>query len=745
MAVQNVEPGRTDDTLAIAAPPSMFLYLAGYAVTACGLLAAALILERPSLAGATLALSGAGFAVSFLLRMWNLAPEAIELPGAALAAVVALAGFLSDQSLQAVPGGIGDRAHGLVVLLVWLSVARSFTLVTDASVLFCCVPTIALTGLAGTMTTEPALTGYFALFVAASVFMLVHENVLRAGRRAPGEGTKPRVSLGLQLEMALMCILGAVLLANLIAPIMSAAGSHLIFTPTVTSGTSQADLQSAAANTTFSERAEVPIGVGPVSLSHEEVLRIRAEHGSYWRGATFDQYTGHGWRNTLGQPSVVMPDTTPPDAAEGADFASPWRRFRLPVSAYETVGSGSHTLRQRVRLINGLFSDVYGAPEMRIVEISQARLVADTVGTVHLVLSLYARPGARGGPMDFSPPGAQLVSNAVYDVVSEVPDQSPDRLRRAPASVPPPIAVHYLAMDGVPPDVAARLRSLALQVTAGMHNTYDKASALTDYVSGQCKYNTGAPAVPSNRDAVGYFLFESRQGYCDLFASALAMLCRAAGIPARVASGFVQGDYDADAGEFVVRESDKHLWTEVYFAGVGWVPFDATADAEDISASNPSAQHRASLWGVLFSRGWLPPLGILAFAAMIAYVLKVEAFDRMRRTRNRVTMLVLPANNLAILQAYLYAERRLARSGLPRPPAMTPWEYLEMLQNRLKGVPGVISAMEELTTLAVEARYAGSDASVEQVGRARAALALLRAELKKDWLLMRKSAAAEAR
>ncbi len=743
MAAPRAEPMSIADT-ARPAPPSALLYLAGYGVTASGLLAAGLILDRPGFAAATLALSFAGVTVSFLLRLWNLAPEAVELPGAALAAVVALAGFLSDQPMEAVHGGIGDRAHSLVILLVWLAVARSFTLVTDGSVLFCCVPTIALTGLAGTMTTEPALTAYFALFVGASVFMLVHENALRARQRALDHTMRLRASLGLQTQLALLCIAGAVLLANLIAPIMTAAGSHLVFTPSGVAGATRSDLQRSAANTAFSERGEVLVGTGPVTLSHEEVLRVRADHGSYWRGATFDAYTGHGWRNTLSQPSVVLPDAMPPQQDAGDAKGTPWRHFRLPESPYEGVGPASHILRQRVRLINGLFSEIYGAPEIRAVNIPQARLVADSVGTVHLLLSLYARPPIQGSPFDFSPPGTQRVSNAMYEVVSEVPDQSPSRLRAAPSAIPPAIEAHYLGLDGLPPETVGRLQNVVAQVTGGLTNAYDKAAALRDYVAGQCKYNTGAPPVPSNRDAVEYFLFDSKQGYCDLFATALAMLCRAAGIPARVASGFVQGDYDADTGEFVVRESDKHLWTEVYFAGVGWVPFDATTDAEDISATSTSRHQRLSLWGLIFSRGWLPPLGILAFVAMITYVLKVEVLDRMRRVRRRIVVHALPATNTAIVQAYLEAERRLARSRLARDPSCTPWEYLEMLRAKLKDAPGALHNMELLTALAVEARYAGRDASPEEVGRAKDALAALRRELGHLRLRMREADAAEA-
>jgi transglutaminase-like putative cysteine protease len=75
------------------------------------------------------------------------------------------------------------------------------------------------------------------------------------------------------------------------------------------------------------------------------------------------------------------------------------------------------------------------------------------------------------------------------------------------------------------------------------------------------------------------FLFEAKQGYCVEFATALAVLCLYADIPARVASGFILQERDPETGEFIVREAHRHLWTEVYFEGVGWVAFDATRNA----------------------------------------------------------------------------------------------------------------------------------------------------------------------
>lgn len=73
-----------------------------------------------------------------------------------------------------------------------------------------------------------------------------------------------------------------------------------------------------------------------------------------------------------------------------------------------------------------------------------------------------------------------------------------------------------------------------------------------------------------------YVLFDIRQGYCDYYASAMAVMARALGIPARVVSGYAQGEWMPD-GRYRVRQRDAHTWVEIYFPGFGWVEFEPTA------------------------------------------------------------------------------------------------------------------------------------------------------------------------
>ncbi|MBI3965189.1 MAG: transglutaminase domain-containing protein, partial [Chloroflexi bacterium] len=72
------------------------------------------------------------------------------------------------------------------------------------------------------------------------------------------------------------------------------------------------------------------------------------------------------------------------------------------------------------------------------------------------------------------------------------------------------------------------------------------------------------------------FLFESKQGYCDYYSSAMAVMLRAVGVPARVVAGYNIGDYDPASGVYTIREANSHAWTEVFFPGYGWLEFEPT-------------------------------------------------------------------------------------------------------------------------------------------------------------------------
>ncbi len=178
-------------------------------------------------------------------------------------------------------------------------------------------------------------------------------------------------------------------------------------------------------------------------------------------------------------------------------------------------------------------------------------------------------------------------------------------------------AISYpnLEMQGLP--AAARLRDLALPTGID-----PKARALAQrwraenpapraiirhalaYFHDRPFYYTLHPPKLSGPNAIDTFLFKTRRGFCQHYASAFAVLMRAAGIPARVVTGFVGGHDDPLGGFYVIRESDAHAWDEVWLHGTGWMRIDPTAA---IAPSRVSPGTRALLAGSVHLAGFTFP------------------------------------------------------------------------------------------------------------------------------------------
>jgi transglutaminase-like putative cysteine protease len=122
----------------------------------------------------------------------------------------------------------------------------------------------------------------------------------------------------------------------------------------------------------------------------------------------------------------------------------------------------------------------------------------------------------------------------------------------------------------------ARVYQLATSLTQDQATAYDAVKSVENYLQANYTYSE---RPPSQEFPLAAFLFEDRIGYCQQFSGAMALMLRMSGIPARVAAGFSPGSYNKDEGEYRVRDLDAHSWVEVYFTGIGWVPFDPTPSA----------------------------------------------------------------------------------------------------------------------------------------------------------------------
>jgi len=160
-----------------------------------------------------------------------------------------------------------------------------------------------------------------------------------------------------------------------------------------------------------------------------------------------------------------------------------------------------------------------------------------------------------------------------YSFDALVPEPTEEQLQAAPVSYPAWVSSQYLQLPDAVPE---RVRALARDITAHGRTPYDRAVAIERYLR-LIPYSLDVPAPPSTRDAVDYFLFDLKKGYCDYYATSMTIMARAAGLPARLVTGYASGSYDSYSAEYVVREADAHSWTEIYFPGIGWVEFEPTA------------------------------------------------------------------------------------------------------------------------------------------------------------------------
>ena len=170
-------------------------------------------------------------------------------------------------------------------------------------------------------------------------------------------------------------------------------------------------------------------------------------------------------------------------------------------------------------------------------------------------------------------PMERMEEGSQYTVTSEFIYASEEALRTANVVYPPGVVERFL---GLPSSLPERVLTLASELAADAENTYDRAVAIETYLRQEMEYTTLQQEIPHDADVVDFFLFESKKGFSDFFASSMAVMLRTQGIPSRMVLGFGPGEADAEVEGFVVRDRDSHSWPEIYFGDLGWVPFEPT-------------------------------------------------------------------------------------------------------------------------------------------------------------------------
>ena len=160
-----------------------------------------------------------------------------------------------------------------------------------------------------------------------------------------------------------------------------------------------------------------------------------------------------------------------------------------------------------------------------------------------------------------------------YTFVSAATKASIQDLENASTDYPAEIQDKFLQ---IPPEFSPRVRELAQQLTANAATPYEKAKAIESYLR-TLPYDDAIAAPPAGVDPLEYFLFDIKRGYCDYYATAMAMMLRTVGVPARTASGYAEGLFDEESQSYYITQRDAHTWVEVFFPEYGWIEFEPTA------------------------------------------------------------------------------------------------------------------------------------------------------------------------
>jgi transglutaminase-like putative cysteine protease len=292
---------------------------------------------------------------------------------------------------------------------------------------------------------------------------------------------------------------------------------------------------------------------GAVALTDAPVMDVQAATGRYWRVMVFHDYTGDGWTNT--DPSQLLLDANEP-RLEAPDLqmrreVTQTINLRQNLGPQGTIAAAAQPLRSELPLqvVTGHVTH----PEEAI-EDSEIAPLPSLAGDPSV---LYSR--------------RPLSAGDAYRVVSSLTIADEHSLRGAGDDYPDWVVPHYLRL---PDSLPERVSLLAEQITAEEETPYDKAAAIEGYLR-DIPYNEEIEGPAEGQDGVDYFLFDAKEGYCDYYSSAMVVMLRSVGVPARYVRGYSQGF--KDEGSFRILEKDGHAWVEVFFPDYGWVEFEPTA------------------------------------------------------------------------------------------------------------------------------------------------------------------------
>jgi len=582
-----------------------------------------------------------------------------------------------------------------VHLVLFVLVMRLFSARRDRDHYFLAVIAFLMVLAAAVLTVDSTFLLAFGGFMLTAVVTFILMEMRRASSTAAFQSAPGDVSLSQQMGTSLVKVTPALVLLITI-------GAAVIFfvLPRVSSGYLSAYTPTGEIATGFSDRVQLG-RIGEIQQSSSLVMHIQIDgdtHGAYdlkWRGVALSLFDGTTWSNPYEHQMVPR---------------SPGGQFLLSSTP---EARGGHLIHYRV-LMEPIANNVFFLAPEALSLAGNYRLVSRDDADAVFDSDLEHPVGT-------------------YDAQSNVAQPTPAELRSAAQGYPPVVLLNYLQLPRLDPRVAP----LAKQITAAESNNYDKAIALERNLRTHFGY-TLQLGRSAQRDPLAYFLFERKQGHCEYFASAMAVMLRTLRIPSRVVNGFRTGEFNDVTSQYLVRASNAHSWVEAYFPGHGWISFDPTpaapaevrtgwrrwalyADAmasfwrEWVVSYDVSHQYilgqraaqggsqwirRMRRWGRVQYEAWLEAarrtgrvvslapwrwggivLGVASLLVLGAYSARLWRAIRRRRVAAR------PERSPRVAATIWYERvlRMLAKRGWQKSPAQTPAEFVAGLEDSVRG------------------------------------------------------------
>jgi transglutaminase-like putative cysteine protease len=432
-------------------------------------------------------------------------------------------------------GFVSSTVH----MVLFIMVIKIFSVRRDRDLLYLAVLSFLMVLAAAVLTVDTIFVFTFCLFMLTAMSTFISMEMRRSERESrmiaippKSENKFSRSLYGVAGLLAIFTLAGAAVIF-FVLPRMNMGGYlHSLGT--------QPDFV-----TGFSEAVSLG-GIGRIQQSDAAVMHVQVLHGTFptdahWRGVSLADFDGHRWSN-------------------------PSRNF----AAIERMHNVSLELWP-LRVSNLPLYSVSHHPTFGY------RVIMEPVGSY--IFFLASTPLSLAGPYDevaISAGGSVTKSDSgrtidAYQGEADTTDPLPLVQNSKSRDYPEAITRAFL---GLPAQLDARISTLARTITAPAASNYERAHIIERYLRENLSYTLELPGTEA--DPLAHFLFERKKGHCEYFASAMVIMLRTLGVPARLVNGFHGGEYNDISHTFIIRGRDAHSWVEVFFPEYGWVVFDPT-------------------------------------------------------------------------------------------------------------------------------------------------------------------------